>query len=153
MTRWTWNPERHPGTARLLDSLQSHVDIHDWPHAIENDASDAIIGKVLAVVAGIGIASTTHLSRQAQEAIAVVNGWVDSPTEEAFHRVCAIHDDPSLRMPAYVARIAMSSVGNYEAGHFLGTVVIKAREAGLSEKAIIEAVLSALDRRRTRSTV
>jgi hypothetical protein len=137
--RWTWDAARSPGIAAALAAP-------DWCDRLERAAPDAPTGKVLCVCASLGVAGEVtrgHDEPAASEALALLAGWIDDPTEERFDRICDTIFGPGERPelgPHDVVwramRTATGSVGNGEAGWALGAVCGAAEQAGFGPEVV-----------------
>lgn len=149
-TRWTWDAIKHPGVLKVFSSNTSTC---QWFYDLETDASDAVTGKVLCVVAGVAIAHAIITKEfleheQLQESLALLDladDWIDNPTDQRFDQITQfLFGDGSeweeLGDPGEVVwsalRIATSSIGNFEAGWALGLVVDYAHSASVDALAI-----------------
>lgn len=147
-SRWTWDDRLHPNVCRFIDEPNG-----TWCAHIENSASDAIIGKVLCTCAASAIAkevlskqiSDEAIYRKAAEPLELLNQWIDSPSQERSDRICDLlygenqawcqEVDP-FGVIWWSLRVAMSSVGNFEAGWALETVCSAARKAGFDDNSL-----------------
>ena len=137
---WTCRATDNPSVIKLIDG-HAATSGRDWAEQLETLAGDAITGKVLCVCAGLAIARRCETSTMPadDQALSVLQQWIDDPTDQRFERLSAwlIDDPPSRRDPemapvtGWALRVATSSVGNYEAGFALAALCERAEAAGL----------------------
>ncbi|NQT40206.1 MAG: hypothetical protein HQ581_22125 [Planctomycetes bacterium] len=152
----------HPEVIHVLDELSGEL---GWCDQLESAPADAIVGKVLCVCAGMGIARTVLAAElkdclcKAAESLEVLSEWVDCPTDERFEHICALIFDEEQPLPDdldphgvvwWAIRVATSSVGNYEAGWALTSLCNAAMKVGFDNESLREIarreLLSRLDR-------
>jgi hypothetical protein len=136
---WKWDDSSHSSVVAALAAP-------DWCNRLERAGPDALSGKVLCVCAALGIACEVtrgHDDRAASQALALLAGWIDDPTDERFGHICDIIFGPGERPelgPHGVVwcalRTATSSVGNGEAGWALGATCEAAEQAGYGPKVV-----------------
>jgi hypothetical protein len=148
----------HPDVCRFVD-VQNGA--HEWCAHIESSATDAVVGKVLCTCAALAIAkevittqaSGAEIRHKAAEPLELLDQWIDSPTQERTERICdLLYDDKQAwsddldpyGVVWWSLRVAMSSVGNFEAGWALETLCSAANEAGFDDETVREIARSAL---------
>lgn len=149
-SRWTWDERLHPNVCQFLDEPKV---VHEWCDHIENSPADAVVGKVLCTCAALGIAkevlstqiSDTERRLKASEPLVLLEQWIDSPTEERSEKIRALlydekqawsDDFDPYGVVWWSLRVAMSSVGNYEAGWTLETVCTAASKTGFDDNTL-----------------
>lgn len=156
--KWTWDPRAH---SRAIAVLAEPATALEWCGQLEVAAADAVVGKILCVLAAAAVArevSTTVPGDNSEpETLNLLGAWIDDPTDERFELISALIFDEGQRSAEFgphgviwwALRTATSSVGNYEAGWALETACSAAVMAGFSPerlRVIVEGEL--LSRRR-----
>ncbi len=139
---WTCRAADNPLIVELIDGATKGSEA--WFERLECEAESALHGKVLCVCAGAVIARRALVAEPgsplSEQALALLEGWIDEPTEARFAHIAALlfGDDgggpqPELDEIAWWAlRVATSSVGNFEAGWALGALCDVALNRGLA---------------------
>ena len=159
--KWTWSDQKQTRVIGVLDDSDS-----EWCDQLEIAPGDAIVGKVLCVCAASRIAREVLADQSAdhvheREALALLEEWIDAPTDERFERICTIIFEDAEQQPFltcdphgvvwWALRTATSSVGNYEAGWALKGVCSAATSAGMDDNVQREIVKQELLSRAGRS--
>lgn len=134
--RWTWAASLHPHIAAAIAQPAKNL---EWCDRLEG-AADAVVGKLLCVFAARAVArvvlSEVNVTPAANEAIDLLDRWIDDPTDERFDRICSlIFGDSPPEFDAHGVvwwslRTATSSVGNFEAASALASTCRAAEGAG-----------------------
>lgn len=149
-SRWTWERAEHPD---VLPAIDTGSGSKQWCDAIETAPTDAVVGKVLCVCIALGIAGEVIATQihdatnrsKAAEPLELLEEWIDSPTEERSQRICTLLYDENQEWPDnldphgvvwWTLRVAMSSVGNHEAGWALRTVCSAADKSGFDDEKV-----------------
>ena len=142
MDRWSWEPQAHPIVLGLL--AQPVADL-GWCARLDHAPTDSIVGKVLCVCAAAEITRTVLVARQgvgqaATDALALLDRWIDDPTEERFQAICGLifpaelsPELDSYGLVWWALRTATSTAEGYgEAGWALESTCGGAIRAGFS---------------------
>jgi hypothetical protein len=159
---WTWEPWADPRVASLLAEPAADL---GWCVRLDHAPTDPVVGKVLCVCAAAGVAREVlaagpGVGPAAAGALALIDEWINDPTEDRFKRICGIifppEQSPDLDpygLVWWVLRTATSTAEGYgEAGWALETTCSGALRAGLSPdqvRAIAERAVMARQRKPT----
>lgn len=139
---WTWEPWAHPRVVSLLAEPAANL---GWCARLDHAPTDTVVGKVLCVCTAAAVAREVltagpGVGPPAANALALLEEWIDDPTEERFNRICGIifREDQSPDLDPYglvwwALRTATSTAEGYgEAGWALETACSGALRAGFS---------------------
>ena len=138
--RWTWDSSKHLAIAGVFEASDQDL---GWCDRLEVAPKDAIVGKVLCVCVGAGVAREVVArlggdTRPADAALELLGQWIDDPSDERFDQIYALIFKGELPrfdahdVVSWALRVATSSVGNFEAGWALSSTCDHAMKAGLT---------------------